>query len=321
MAKARVTALRVWIPEIYGQYLVFVDDLPVGCVPPAALPSDRALTVGELPPELFAGSAHPPDTEVDLVVIDPSRATVLDQPTADRFIPAFYRYFGQVFHTGSIFIDSDADFLPVLERYFPAGGARGLDVGAGSGKYTLALARRMARVVGCDLEIGRLVGLRGSIDVVQADIQHLPFADHAFDFAMCNFVLEHVGDPYRVASEMIRVVRPGGTLLLAVPSFSVRDVVAAQKGELPTLNFEHLRAFTGRTGVHPWEEPTERLVAHVAAHCAITEVRGVNITAGLTGPLLDEVVPTLDLPRYASTAKPPWNLLGQQTMIHAERRS
>ena len=45
-----------------------------------------------------------------------------------------------------------------------------------------------------------------------ADAQHLPFADNAFDAVICYDVLHHVSDPYRMASEMLRVSR--GRLLL-----------------------------------------------------------------------------------------------------------
>lgn len=48
-------------------------------------------------------------------------------------------------------------------------------------------------------------------------LERMPFADGAFDFVVSNAVLEHVRDPFSASREMIRVLRPGGTLLCAVP--------------------------------------------------------------------------------------------------------
>lgn len=50
-----------------------------------------------------------------------------------------------------------------------------------------------------------------------ADIEALPFADAEFDGVICLDVIEHVGDPFRAARELMRVVRPGGHLLVTIP--------------------------------------------------------------------------------------------------------
>jgi SAM-dependent methyltransferase len=44
---------------------------------------------------------------------------------------------------------------------------------------------------------------------------HLPFADGSFDICYSSNVLEHVSDPWRMAAEMVRVTRPGGTVFLS----------------------------------------------------------------------------------------------------------
>ena len=48
-------------------------------------------------------------------------------------------------------------------------------------------------------------------------LQDLPVADASFDAVLCTQVLEHVADPLAVLSELRRVTRPGGQLLLTVP--------------------------------------------------------------------------------------------------------
>jgi hypothetical protein len=48
-------------------------------------------------------------------------------------------------------------------------------------------------------------------------VERMPFRDDAFDVVLSNAVLEHVRDPFEAAREMIRVLKPGGTLYCAVP--------------------------------------------------------------------------------------------------------
>jgi ubiquinone/menaquinone biosynthesis C-methylase UbiE len=96
-------------------------------------------------------------------------------------------------------------------------GKRVLDVGCGSGRYTLALAAVGADVTGVDyqprsfanaVEIARSAGLRATFE--QADVLKLPFADGSFDFVFCNGVLHHTASMERGLDEYVRVMRPGG---------------------------------------------------------------------------------------------------------------
>jgi len=52
---------------------------------------------------------------------------------------------------------------------------------------------------------------------VQADAAYIPFADNSFDVVICSELLEHVPNPPEVLSEVYRVLRPGGLLLICVP--------------------------------------------------------------------------------------------------------
>jgi len=48
-------------------------------------------------------------------------------------------------------------------------------------------------------------------------LEHLPFKDNVFDYVICNAVLEHVRDPFSAASEICRVLKPGGEMFVIVP--------------------------------------------------------------------------------------------------------
>jgi len=104
-----------------------------------------------------------------------------------------------------------------------------LDVGAGLGQMTRALARAAmpgARVVGVERDAAQIAeaqrqaaeaGESGRVELRQGAAEQLPLADSewgAFDVAHARFILEHVPDPLRVVRQMVAAVRPGGRLLL-----------------------------------------------------------------------------------------------------------
>lgn len=101
-------------------------------------------------------------------------------------------------------------------------GERVLDVAAGNGNATLAAARRYAEVTSTDyvpslLERGRERSLAERLDATfrVADAEALPFDDAHFDVALSTFGVMFAPDHARAASELARVVRPGGRIGLA----------------------------------------------------------------------------------------------------------
>ncbi len=62
---------------------------------------------------------------------------------------------------------------------------------------------------------------KGLGPVEQGDICAMPFADDSFDLVLATDVIEHVDDDARALREIARVLRPGGTLLLTVPAFTL----------------------------------------------------------------------------------------------------
>src|SRR5690625_5689482 len=69
------------------------------------------------------------------------------------------------------------------------------------------------------------------VPFVGADAQQLPFADDSFDAAVISFGLRNVHDPRRALTEMTRVVRPGGRVVVcefSTPSSPVLRAVYEQ---------------------------------------------------------------------------------------------
>jgi ubiquinone/menaquinone biosynthesis C-methylase UbiE len=97
-----------------------------------------------------------------------------------------------------------------------------LDAGCGDGRHLGALARsahRPRRVVGTDIAARILETARGAAaplepELVQANLEALPFESDAFDLILCTQVIEHLLDPQAGVRELTRVLTPGGTLVL-----------------------------------------------------------------------------------------------------------
>jgi len=100
----------------------------------------------------------------------------------------------------------------------PSGDDRALDVGTGAGALALALAPLVREVVGLDpvpelLALARERGLPNT-EFVDGDGTAMPFPDGSFDLAGTQRTLHHVARPDRIVTELARVTRPGGQVLV-----------------------------------------------------------------------------------------------------------
>jgi SAM-dependent methyltransferase len=93
-------------------------------------------------------------------------------------------------------------------------GALVLDAGAGEARHRTRFRRQ--QYIGVDLAVGDAEWNYRNLDAI-ADLAALPFPDSVFDAALNIVTLEHVRDPALVMREIGRVLKPGATLLLAVP--------------------------------------------------------------------------------------------------------
>jgi len=114
-----------------------------------------------------------------------------------------------------------------LDATRAAPGTRILDVASGFGQDAIALRARGAEVVGAEPSARMTGWARLMSERVDGAVPHwvrgwsdaLPFADASFDSAYCKGALDHFDRPALAISEMARVTKPGGRVVLAVANF------------------------------------------------------------------------------------------------------
>lgn len=123
---------------------------------------------------------------------------------------AYDDFFGPI--TGRL-VDS------LLDAVDAGPGVRVLDVATGPGHAAAQAAERGASVVGVDIAEGMVTRASQSypqLDIRVGNAEALPFRADSFDAVIGNFVLQHLPNPEKAASEFSRVLVPGGRLALTV---------------------------------------------------------------------------------------------------------
>lgn len=138
-------------------------------------------------------------------------------------------------------------------------GDRILDMGAGAGRHAFEAYRRGGDVVAFDMDADELAKVRewfgamkeagevpegAEADVKEGDALALPFADGEFDRIIAAEVLEHIHDDVAAIQELIRVLRPGGTLAISVPRWLPEVVNWTLSADYHNAEGGHIRIYT-----------------------------------------------------------------------------
>jgi len=133
-------------------------------------------------------------------------------------------YYDRVFHRPSV--DS-------LARYVePAAGHRMLDAGGGTGRVARHFVGTVGHICVLDPSPGMLVeGQRKGICITQGEAETLPYATGSFDRIIMVDAFHHLRDQERAGEELMRVLAPGGRLVIEEPDIAHVSVQLVALGE------------------------------------------------------------------------------------------
>lgn len=119
-------------------------------------------------------------------------------------------------------------------------GWRCLEVGAGAGSITRWLAETVGnsgKVVAIDLDTRFVANLSlSNVEVLEADIRHLPLENGSFDLVHARYVLIHIADFQVALTRMVKLLKPGGWLVLEEPDFSAARAVVGETAACQSMD-------------------------------------------------------------------------------------
>jgi SAM-dependent methyltransferase len=171
--------------------------------------------------------------------------------------------------------------LMMIARWAKLQDAVVLEAGCGMGVYSSQISRRYSpHVEAFDVEFERVqVAHQDTPHALVAAAEVLPYASNQFDTILSNEVIEHVADDRRAAAEMVRVLKPGGRIVLFCPNrwYPVEQHGHYWRGEYhfgntPLINYlpdrwrnrlaPHVRTYTARRIRRLFDDQPVEIVHH-----------------------------------------------------------
>ncbi|MGH1565807.1 class I SAM-dependent methyltransferase [Mumia sp. DW29H23] len=173
-----------------------------------------------------------------------------------------------------------------------------LEAGCGEGYGADLLSRDAASLVALDYDAyatGHVRTAYPDVPVVRANLVALPYADASFDVVVSLQTVEHLWDQDAFVAECVRVLRPGGTLVVSTPNTltfppgNIYHPKELEPDELRTLVAAHARV-TSLVGLH-----------HGPRLAAWEETHGSLVDAQIAGPYEQWPAPVAELVRSVRT--------------------
>ena len=145
-----------------------------------------------------------------------------------------------------------------FDRLGVGAGIAVIDVGCGAGRHSFEAYRRGADVIAFDQstedlnavdEIMQAMKDQGEVpasargEAVKGDALDLPYADGTFDVVIASEILEHVPQDDRAVAELVRVLKPGGSLAITVPRWLPERICWLLSDEYHANEGGHIRIY------------------------------------------------------------------------------
>lgn len=181
--------------------------------------------------------------------------------------------------------------LQLLAQWARLDAARVLVAGCGIGMYSSKIGERYsAQVAAFDIEQGRVqIAQHSTPSALVAAAEAVPYASNTFDTILSHEVLEHVQDDALAVREMLRVLRPGGRIVIFCPNrwypFETHGHYwrgTYHFGNTPLINYlpnvwrnrlaPHVRAYTARGLRHLFDGLPAQIVHHSRVYGAYDNI-------------------------------------------------
>ncbi len=157
----------------------------------------------------------------------------------------FYDRFADEFDSKMNMYDTEKRVRVLFEQLLPEdlSGKRLLDAGSGTGWFSKRATERGASVTSIDIghQLLRKVGEKCETDRAACDICQTGLAGESFDFIVSSEVIEHVPNPRLSITELNRLLKPGGVIVLSTPNkvWHFAITLANKMGARPYEGFEN----------------------------------------------------------------------------------
>ncbi|MCL4418058.1 MAG: class I SAM-dependent methyltransferase, partial [Actinobacteria bacterium] len=115
----------------------------------------------------------------------------------------------------------------LIEELNPKEREKIIDLGCGTGYYLFLLSNLPVRLnlTGFDYDVKALAEAKTSlsgknIELISGDLHKMPFKDNSFDKVVISEVLEHLENDSLAIKEIFRIIKPGGVMVVSVPSIN-----------------------------------------------------------------------------------------------------